>query len=59
MLKRADDAKYRNQLTKQFASTSAKNGLWRWQNWYRVRNRIGRDNDKMGMEASGMAGGRA
>ena len=31
LLKRASDAKYRNQLTKQFVSTSARKGLWWWQ----------------------------
>ena len=43
-VKTATDAKYRNQLTKQFASTLGKERLVAVANLYEVRNRIGSGN---------------
>ena len=58
-VKTATDAKYRNQLTKQFASTSARKGLWRWQICMKSEIASEAGTDEMEMEASGIAGGRA
>ena len=59
VLKRATDAKYRNQLTKQFASASARNDLWRWQIGMESEIASEETADEMGMEASEIAGGPA
>ena len=58
-VKTATDAKYRNQLTKQFASTSARKGLWQWQISMKSEIASEAGTDEMEMEASGIAGGLA